>query len=218
MAGEIIDALRRFQIRPTDGFGEFEVSRTGASQGGHMSPATEQLTKIVAVSADIETLGAVDAEADERNRHFEDLIFVDADFAGRAVDGLALPGQFVEGNPVFFDGGDHRGNLVELPGEFGEDGFDGGSVQGGHRFGLEDFAGRILGVGGFAEFESTLILLVLGHEQVLDAGGFADDEHEKSRGDGVEGAAMADLALVEAAANKIDDIVGGLSGRLVDQQ
>jgi len=218
MAGEIVDALGRFQIRPTDGFGEFEVSRAGSSQGGHMSPATQQLAEVVAVGANIESLRAVNPKTNNRERDFQDFVFVDADLAGWSVDGLAFPGQFVEGNPVFFDGGDHWRNLVELAGKLREGGFDRGSVQGGHRFGLEDFAGCVLGVGGLTQLEGALVFLVLGHEEVLDAGGLADDEHEKSRGDGVEGAAMADLALVEPAANKIDDIVGGLSGRLVDEQ
>ena len=46
----------------------------------------------------------------------------------------------------------------------------------------------------------------------------ADDEHEKAGGNGVERAAVTDLALVEPAANEVDDVVGGFSRRFVDQE
>ena len=84
--------------------------------------------------------------------------------------------------------------------------------------GLEHFASGVLGIGGFAEFESSLVLLVFGHEQVLDTGGSSDDEHEEAGGDGVERAAVADFSLMEAAADEIDNIVGGTTGRFIDQE
>ena len=52
----------------------------------------------------------------------------------------------------------------------------------------------------------------------MHAGGFADDEHEESGGDGVERAAVADLALVEATADKVDDVVGGAARGFVDEE
>ena len=218
VAGQVIDSLGGFEVGPADGLGEFKISRAGADESGHVTAAAEDLAEVVAVGADIEALGAVVAEADDGQGDFEDFVFVDADLAGGSVDGFALPGQFVEGNPVFFDGGNHGRNLVELAGEFGEGGLDGRSIQSGNGFGFEDFAGGVLGIGGFAEFEGPLVLFVLGHEQILNPGSFANDEHEESGGNRVERAAVADLALVEAASDKVDDIVGSFAGGFVDQE
>lgn len=72
--------------------------------------------------------------------------------------------------------------MVEFTGEFGESGLDGGPVQSGNGFGLEDFAGGVLGIGGFAEFEGPLVLFVFGHKQILNPGSFPNDEHEESGG------------------------------------
>ena len=75
-----------------------------------------------------------------------------------------------------------------------------------------------LGVGGFAEFQSAFVLFVLSHQQVLHPGGFADDEHQEAGGDGVEGAAVADFPLVEAATNKVNNVVGSAAGGLIHQK
>jgi hypothetical protein len=52
----------------------------------------------------------------------------------------------------------------------------------------------------------------------LDPGGFADNEHEKPGGNGVEGAAVTDLSLIKATANEVDNVVGSSAGRFVDQE
>ena len=218
MASQVINALRGFEIRPAHRLGKLKVTGASPDEGGHVTPTAEQLAKVVAVGADIESLRAVNPKANDREGDFQDFVFVDADLAGGAVDGFALAGQFIEGDAVFFDGGDHRRNLVELAGELGEGGLDGGTIKGRHRFGLEDFAGGVLGVGGLTQLEGALVLLVLGHEEVLNAGGFADDQHEESGGDGIESAAVTHLALVEAAADEVDNVVGSSAGGLVDQQ
>ena len=146
MAGEVVDALRGLEIGPADGLGELEVSRAGAGEGGHMAAAAEDLAEIVAVGADIETFGAVDTEANGGQSDLKNLVLVDADLAGGAVDGFALAGQFVEGNAVFFDGGDHGRDLVEFSGKFGKGGVEGGAIQSGDGFGFEDFSGGVLSI------------------------------------------------------------------------
>ena len=108
--------------------------------------------------------------------------------------------------------------MIELSGKLLESGLNGGGVERGDGAGLEHFASGVLGIGGFAEFESSLVLLVFGHEQVLDTGGSSDDEHEEAGGDGVESATVADFPLMEAAADEIDDVVGGTTGRFIDQE
>jgi hypothetical protein len=52
----------------------------------------------------------------------------------------------------------------------------------------------------------------------LDAGGSTDDEHEEAGGDRVERATVANFALMEAAADEVDDVVGGAAGRFIDQE
>jgi hypothetical protein len=65
-----------------------------------------------------------------------------------------------------------------------------------------------LSVGCFTELKRALIHLVFGHKKVLNACGAADHEHEQASCDGVESSAVSDFSLVEAAANKVDDVVG----------
>ena len=218
MAGQVVDPLGGLEIRPAHGFRQLEISRAGADEGGHMPAATEHLAEVVAVSTNIKSLRAVNAKANDGKGDFQNLIAVDADLAGGSIDHLALTGQFIKGNPVLFDGGDHGRDLIEFTGEFGKSGIDGRPVQGGDGFGFEDFACGVLGVGGFPEFQRALVLFVLRHEQVLDAGGFANDKHKESGGDGIERAAVANLTLVKAASDEVDNVVGGATGGFVDQE
>jgi len=218
MSGKVVDALGGFEIGPADGLGELEVSRTGADEGGHMAPAAQHLAEIVAVGTDIESLGAMDPKTDDGEGDFQNFVFIDAHLAGGTFNGFSFPGQLVERNTVLLDGRDHGRNLVEFPGEFGKGGFDGAAFEGGDGPGLKDFAGGVLGIGGFAELEGALVLLVLGHEQILNAGGLADHEHEEAGGDGIERAAVANLALLKASTDEVDNIMGGLAGGLVDEQ
>ena len=218
MAGEVVGPLGGLQVRPADGLGEFEISRAGADECGHVAATTEESAEVMTIRPHIESLGAVDAKPDDGEGNFQDLVFVDPDPAGGAIDGFSLPGQFIEGNPIFLDGGDHRRDLIELPGEFLECRLDGGVIESGDRFAFEDFAGGVLGVRSFTEFERSLVLLVLGHEKVLDPGGAANHQHEQTRGNGIEGAAMSHLALAKTAADEVDDVVGSATRGFVDQK
>ena len=170
----------------------------------------------MAVGPNIETFCAVDSEADRGNGDFENLELIDANAPWGAIDRLSFAGQFVKGHAIFLDGRNHGRNLVELARELLEGSFDGGLIERGHRPGFEDFSRGVLGVGGFSEFEGSFVLLVFSHQEILNAGGSTDDEHEKPGCDGVESSAVSDFSLVEAAAYKIDDIVGGSSGGFVD--
>lgn len=115
-----------------------------------MAPATEERAEVVAVGADIEAFGAVDAEANAGHSDFEDFAFVDANTSWGAFDCFALASEFVEGDAVFLDSGNHGGNLFKLAGKLLEGGFDSGGIQVGDGFGFEDFALGILGIGGLS--------------------------------------------------------------------
>ena len=52
----------------------------------------------------------------------------------------------------------------------------------------------------------------------MHAGGPTDDEHEESSGDGIESAAVAYFALIEAPPNEVDDIVGGFAGGFIGEK
>jgi hypothetical protein len=99
-----------------------------------------------------------------------------------------------------------------------EGSFDGSLVERGDGAGFEDFSCGVLGVGGFPEFEGPLVLLVFGHQEILNASSPTDDEHEEPGRDGVESAAVADFSLMKTPADKVHDIVGGSSRRFVDQE
>ena len=218
MAGEVIGTFGCLQIRPANRFAELKISGTGAGEGGHMTATSKENPEVIAVGPDIEPLGAVNAKPDDRKGNFEDFISVHPDPAWRAVDGFSFSRKFVEGDPVFLDGGYHRGDLVELAGKLLKGGFDGGLVERGNRLGFEYFSLGILRIGGFSELQGSLVLLVFSHEEILNAGGSTDDEHEESGRDGVEGAAVADFPLMKTSADKVHDIVGGSSRGLVDQE
>ena len=218
MTRQVVDPLGGFEIGPANGLGEFKVPRAGADEGGHMAPATEEGPQVVAVGADIKSLGAVDAKPDDRNGNFQDFVFVDANPTRGAIDCFAFAGQLVERDAVFLDGRDHRRDLIELPGEFLESGLNLSLVQSGHGFGFENFARGVLGVGGLTKFEGALILLVLSHQQVLNAGGPTNHQHEQAGGNGIEGAAMPDFTLTEPAADEVNNVVGGAARGFVDQK
>jgi hypothetical protein len=116
-----------------------------------MAATSQEDPKVIAVGANIEPLGAVNTKPDDRKGDFEDFISVHPDPAWRAVDGLSFTRKFVEGDPVFFDGGYHWRDLIELARKLLKSGFDDGLIERGDRFGFEDFTLCILGVGGFPE-------------------------------------------------------------------
>ena len=150
MAGKVIDPLGGFEIGPANGLRKFKVSGAGADEGGHMASATEDGAEVMTVGTNVEALGAVNTEANAGHGDFEDFAFVDADTARRAIDCFPLAREFIEGNAVLLDGGNHGGNLFELACKFLEGGFDGGTIQIGDGFGFENLALGILGVGGLS--------------------------------------------------------------------
>ena len=183
-----------------------------------MATATEECAEVVAVGPNIEAFCAVDSEADRGNGDFENLKLIDANAPWGAIDRLSFAGQFVKRHSVLLNGGNHGRNLVELARELLKGSLDGSLVERRKGAGFENFPCGVLGVSGFSEFEGSLVLLVFGHQEVLNAGGPTDDEHEEAGGDGVESATVSDLSLLEAATYKIDDIVGGSSGGFIDQE
>ena len=218
MTRQIVGSLSGFEIRPAEGLGEFEIPRAGANEGGHVASAPEKGSEIVTVGADVKSFGAVDAKSDDGQGNLQDLVFVDANPTRGTIDGLAFTGQFVERDAVFLDGGDHRRDLVELAREFLEGRLNLGLVEVGHGFAFKNFSGGILGVGGLPELKGALVLLVLGHKQVLDTGGPTDHQHEQTGGNGIESPAVADFALTETAADEVDNVVGSAARGFVDQK
>ena len=183
-----------------------------------MTAAAKEDAEVVAVGSNIETFCAVDSKADRGKRDFKNLELVDANPPWGAIDRLSFAGQLVKRYAVFLDGRNHWGNLVELTRELLEGSFNGSLIERGDGAGFEDFSCGVLGVGGFPEFKGSLVLLVFGHQEILNASSPTDDEHEEPGRDGIESAAVADLSLIEAAADKIDDIVRGSTGGFIDQK
>ena len=63
---------------------------------------------------DIEPFGTLHGEVDFRNFQTAYLIALHCDGTRFPGDFLSFTGQFLEGDTVFFDGGDHGGNLIEV--------------------------------------------------------------------------------------------------------
>ena len=195
-----------------------EVAAAGAAESGHVAEGAETFADVVAVGADVEALTADDAEVDVREGDVFDLVVEDGDEAGFAFDDHAFAGEFVERDPVFFDSADHGWHLIEVAAVVGEGVGDLGGGEFGDGAGFDGIAFRVLSGSGHAEAEGALVFLFFGHEEVLDAGGFADDEDEEAGGHGVERAAVADFPGVETAACDGDDIVGGHVLTFVDEE
>ena len=195
-----------------------EVAAAGAAESGHVAEGAETFADVVAVGTDVEAFAADDAEVDVREGDVFDLVVEDGDEAWFAFDDHAFAGEFVERYPVFFDGADHGRHLIEVAAVVGEGVGDLGGGELGDGAGFEGFAFRVLSGSGRAEAESAFVFLFFGHEEVLDAGGFADDEDEEARGHGVESPAVADFSGIETAASDGDDIVRGHVLTFIDEE
>ena len=79
-----------------------------------MSPTSQIIPDIVSVGTDVEPLAADNPEVDLGKSVPEDLVGVDVDEPGFALNRLALAGQLVKGNAVLLDGRDHRRGLVKI--------------------------------------------------------------------------------------------------------
>jgi hypothetical protein len=74
----------------------------------------------------------------------------------------------------------------------------------------------VVGVGGETEADDALVRLFRGGVELRQTGEIADYERENAGGEGVEGAEMADGALLQDAAYAVDDVVGGEACGLID--
>lgn len=155
-----------------------EFAGAGAAQGGEVGTAAEVLTDVVGVGANVEPLGAVDGKVNLGQGNAGDIVVGDVNGAGIAFYFLTFAGEFVERDAVFFDGGDHGGDLFEVADVFVEGGIDLLVSEGGDFFFFEDFTLFVLGVGGGAEGEGAGVFFVLGHKEILNFGGAADNKHE----------------------------------------
>ena len=203
---------------PTEGAFEGEVAGLEAAELDEMRAAAEVLPDVMAIGADVKALAALDAKFNQRKRDVVDDVGVDVDEARLALDGLAGAGEFVERDAALLEGRDHRRDLIKVTGVFLEGGLELLAGEVGHGLFLECLAVGVLGIGDDAELHGRGVFLVLGHEQVLDFGCLADDEHEEAGGERIERAAMADLLEMKAIAHVIHDVVGGATGGLVDEE
>ena len=203
---------------PTKGAFEGEVARLEAAELHEVRAAAKVLADVVAIGADIKALAALNAEFDERQRDLVDVIGTDVDEARFALDGLASAGEFVERHAALFERRHHGRDLIKIAGIFFEGGFELFAGEVGHRFLLGDFSVGILRIGDGAELHGGGVFLILGHEQVLDFGRLADDEHEEAGGERVERAAVADFFEMKAVAHVVHDVVGGAAAGFVDEE
>jgi len=81
---------------------------------------------------------------------------------------------------------------------------------------LQGVAVGVVGVGGEAEADHAFVGLLRRGVELGETGETAGDEGENAGGEWVEGAEMADGALLQNAAHAVDYVVGGPASGLVD--
>ncbi len=190
----------------------------GAAEGCEGGTAAEVVADVVRESADVGAFATGDGKAGVGEVDVGEFEAGDGDGAGFAGDVFSTAGGFIEALAVDLDGADHGGDLLGGAGEGGDLGLDvgGGDVLPGSLG--EDVAVEVLGVGCDAEAEGAEVGFVAAHDGVGEFGAAAEEDDEESGGGGVEGAAVADLAHLEVAAEFGDDVVGGPAGGFVDEE
>ena len=89
-----------------------------------MSPTPQIISDVMGIGADIEPLAANNLEINLGRLHIKNLMGVDVDEAGFALDGLSLTSQLVERHPVFLDRRNHGRSLVKVTVVLGKGRFD----------------------------------------------------------------------------------------------
>src|ERR1051326_853220 len=76
----------------------------------------------------------------------------------------------------------------------------------------------VVGIGGKTKTNGALVGLLGGVVELGEASEAAHDQRKDAGGHGIEGAEMADGALIQDAADTVDDVVRSESGGLVDDE
>lgn len=204
-----------------------------------MGSAAEALAEIVGDGAHVGSGGDAGAEAgvagiDGGNGEF---FYFYLDWL--KFDLFVLAGEFVGGDAVNFFGGEWRRSLLGDAEEFACELLKFRKVEewavhrgcltlrafscgedllrlGGRGTGHDGIAIGVVGGGGEAEANYALVSFFGGGVELNQAGEAAEDERKNSGGEGIEGAEMSDGALAENAAHAVDDVMGGPTGGLID--
>ena len=118
--------------------------------------------------------------------------------AGGSLHFLALASQIAKLLTVYFDGRVHRGNLLNLTPELGQNCQNIFFCDGDRLF-FQDFTGDVLGVGGDAQVQDSLVGLVCMFKELHTPGGSAHKHRQNTGGHRVESAAVTDAPGLENA-------------------
>ena len=129
-----------------------------------MCTALEVLPQLVREAADVGALGAMHAETRGGFGVLTELVRINMNRLGLALDGLAIAGELIKRHTIFFNGGNHRRFLLDVAGEFSRGEVECVAVEWRHRRGVGYFALGVIAVGGLSEMHCAFVDLVVGSE------------------------------------------------------
>ena len=101
----------RLELIGREGHVDVKADRLRAAESIEMGSASEVMADVVRVGADVEPLAADHPEVDLGQPCSEDLVGVDVNETGLALDRLALTVQLVEGYAVLLDSSETIGGV-----------------------------------------------------------------------------------------------------------
>ena len=168
-------------------------------------------------TADVRAFGAGEFEFAERLGVIRETEVVDVNESRLAFYLNAFAREFVKRDTVFFDGGNHRGNLHLIADKCGSVLVQLIKSHRRHRQRAGEFAVGIVALSGFAELHRTFVHFVVAHQTFGEFCAATEDYDEQASRVGIERATMADFLDAEPAADGIHDIVRSRAGRFINQ-
>ena len=198
--------------------GQTEHTGLRAAQGGQRGGHAEGVADLLGQHTDVGALGAGDADGVFVGRGAAEVFdVIDRDGAGRALNGLALAGSFIQRLAVDFHRAVHRRQLHAVPAELRQYGAqlglphrDGGSFQ--------RRAGHVAGVGAQAQTQRSFVGFIVVKLAVSGGGRLADKHREHTGGHRVQCARVSQLACAQCTAQLGQHIKAGPACGLIDGQ
>ena len=213
-------------ILPGCGVEAFEGMRGGDGEFRNLDPAqrfkmcaaAEKASHIVGDGTHVGAAADAGTEGSTVIADMQDGEFLDFHLHRLEFHGLLFTGEFVSRNAVNFFGGKGRRSLLEdsteacrdFPNLIGRErdwlGWGGG------------FSLRIVGVGGEAEADNAFVGLLGFCVELGEASEVSEDQGKHAGGERIEGPEVSYRALLENAADAVNDIVRSETSGLVDDQ
>ena len=183
-----------------------------------MGSTSQKLAQLVGQGSDVGARRTVDFEVDGVRRTLATIESMNADPLGRDFNLEPLPGQSVGAPPPDLLGRVWGRSLHLLA----DHGLDHGPEAVRRETGLSELGGgltqAIVGIGGEAQSDGSLVDLPAAHEESRQSGGATDCQGQYTGGHGVESPQVADFLDLQLAADELNDLMRGHAFRFVDDQ